>query len=69
MSIEIQPRNDTEARQFLSIYPIPAPIRLPPARGLIRAEFPGIDTGKIHKICLSIHIRVMAGKESPPCRE
>lgn len=26
MSIEIQPRNDTEARQFISNYPIPAPI-------------------------------------------
>ena len=69
MNIEKQPRNDTEAQQFLSIYPIPAPIRLPPARGLTRAEFPGIDTEKIQKICLSVHISVTVGKEAFPCRE
>ena len=33
MSIEKQPRNDTEAQQFLSIYPIPDPIRLPHVKG------------------------------------
>jgi hypothetical protein len=69
MSIEIQARNDTEARHSISIYPIPAPIRLPPARGLTRAEFPEIDTGELQKISLSIDISVIVGKESPTCRE
>lgn len=69
MTIEIQPRNATEARQFLSIYPIPAPIRLPPARGLTWAEFPGNDTEKIQKICLSVHITLTVGKEAFPCQE
>lgn len=69
MSIEKHPRNDTEARQIVSIYPVPAPIRLPPAQGLTRAKFPGIDTKKIHEIRLSVHITVTAEKERPPCRE
>ena len=69
MSIEKQPQNDTETRQLLSIYPIHAPIRLPLARGLTRAEFPGNDTEKIQKICLSVHITVAVGKEAFPCRE
>lgn len=69
MSIEKLLQNDTETQQFLSIYPIPTPIRLPPARGLTRAKFPGIDTEKIQKICLSIHITVAVGKEAFPCQE
>ena len=62
MSIEKQPRNSTEAQQFLFSYPIPAPIRLPPARDLIRAELPENDTEKIQEICLSVHITVAIGK-------
>ncbi len=69
MNIEKQPRNDTEAQQFLSIYPIPAPIRLPPARGLTKVEFPENATEKIQKICLSVHITMTVGKEAFSCRE
>ena len=67
MSIEKPPRNDTKTRQCLSIYLIPTPIRLPPVRGHIRAEFLGNDTEKMQKICLSVHITVE--KEVFPCRE
>ena len=69
MSIEKHSRNDTEAGQIISIHPIPAPIHLPPARGVTRANFPGIDTGELHKIRLSVYITVTAEKERPPCRE
>lgn len=69
MSAEKLSQNDTEAQQFISIYPIPAPIRLPPARGLTRAESPEIDTEKTQKICLSVHISMTVGKEAFPCRE
>lgn len=69
MSIEIQPRNDTETRQSISIYPTPAPIRLPPVRDLTTAKFPGIDTGELQKISLSVHITVTTEKERPSCRK
>lgn len=69
MSIEKQPQNDTEAQQFLSIYTIPAPIRLPPARGHTRAELPENATEKLQKICLSVHITMTVGKEAFSCRE
>lgn len=69
MTAEKSPRNDTEVRQSISIYPIPVPIRLPPAQGLTRAEFPGNDTEKIQKICLSVHIALTVRKEAFPCQE
>lgn len=70
MGIEIHPKNDTEVRQSLSIYPNPAPpIHLPPVQGFRRAKFPGIDTEELHKICLSVHITVATGKEVFLCRE
>lgn len=69
MTTEKSPRNDTEVRQSISIYPIPAPIYLYSTRGLIGAEFPGNDTEKIQKICLSVHITLTVGKEAFPCQE
>lgn len=69
MTTEKRPRNDTEVRQSISIYPILAPIRLLPAQDRARAEFPGNDTEKIQKICLSVHITLIVGKEAFPCQE